>query len=279
MHLEIIKNEPVLLLHEESRRVLVVGDLHIGYERVLFKQDYYSTNLAARITSQFEQLVADLNPTEIIILGDLKHSLRDFSKQEFQQIAQLLLNLQQNATVTIIRGNHDADLELVVPDDTQIISSRGFRLRFKSKHVYLLHGHAIPSADILSCDSLIMGHIHPAITISALKEKSSVHRVWVKTGWKPTIIEALRNWLGEEALGSEDNVVKKVMQMKVLIIPAYLDLLQGHILNADSPKLQQGTPLFRHLSKENAEIIMLDLTPLGLLSKLKKKRKKRKETF
>lgn len=279
MHLEIIKNEPALLLHEGSRRVLVVGDLHIGYERVLFKQNYYSTNLATRITTQFEQLVTELDPTEIIILGDLKHSIRDFSKQEFQQIAQLLLNLQQNAAVTIIRGNHDADLELVVPDATQIISSRGFRLRFKSKHVYLLHGHAIPSADILSCDSLIMGHIHPAITISTLKEKSSIHRVWVRTGWKPTIIEALRNWLGEDTFGSEDNVIKKVLQMKVLIIPAYLDLLQGHILNADSSKLQQGTPLFRHLSQENAEIIMLDHTPLGLLSQLKKKGKRRKETF
>ena len=61
MHLEIIKNEPALLLHEGSRRVLVVGDLHIGYERVLFKQDYYSTNLATRITTQFEQLVAELD--------------------------------------------------------------------------------------------------------------------------------------------------------------------------------------------------------------------------
>jgi hypothetical protein len=182
--------------------------------------------------------------------------------------------------VTIIRGNHDADLELVVPDDTQIISARGFRLRFKSKHVYLLHGHAIPSTEILTCDSLIMGHIHPAITISTLKEKSSIHRVWVKTVWKPTIIEALQSWLGEEIFGSEDNVIKKVLQMKILIIPAYLDLLQGHILNAPSPKLKRGTPLFRHLSQENAEIIMLDHTPLGLLSQLKKKkRRSRKETF
>lgn len=279
MHLELIKNEPALLLHEGTRRVLIVGDLHIGYERVLLKQEYYSTNLTTRIITQFEQLVTKVNPTEIIILGDLKHSIRDFSKQEFQQIAQLLLKLQQSATVTITRGNHDADLELVIPDETRIISSKGFLLRFKSKQVYLLHGHATPSADILSCDSMIMGHIHPAITISKLKEKSSIHRVWVRTRWKPTIIESLLKWLGESAFDSEDNVVKKVLQMKVLIIPAYLDLLQGHILNADTPKLQQGTPLFRHLSQEDAEIIMLDHTPLGLLGQLMEKRPRQKETF
>lgn len=56
MYLEMIQNEPALLLQEGSRRVLVVGDLHIGYERTLFKQDYYSTNLATRLIKQFEQL-------------------------------------------------------------------------------------------------------------------------------------------------------------------------------------------------------------------------------
>ncbi len=56
MHLEIIQNEPALLLQEGSRRVLVVSDLHIGYERTLFKQDYYSTNLATRLIKQLEQL-------------------------------------------------------------------------------------------------------------------------------------------------------------------------------------------------------------------------------
>lgn len=83
MRLEIIQNEPALLLQEGSRRVLVVGDLHIGYERTLFKQDYYSTNLATRFIKQFEPLVTKVEPSEIIILGDLKHSIREFSRQEF----------------------------------------------------------------------------------------------------------------------------------------------------------------------------------------------------
>jgi putative SbcD/Mre11-related phosphoesterase len=279
MHLELIQNEPALLLHEGERRVLVVGDLHIGYERTLFKQEFYSVNLASRIIKQFEHLVEKSAPTEIIILGDLKHSIRDFSPLEFQQVAQLLLKLQQQATVTIVRGNHDADLELVVPDDTHICSSAGLRLSFKSRQIYLLHGHAYPSPDILSCDSLLMGHVHPAISISTLKEKSSIHRVWVKTKWKPTVMEVIKGWVGQAPFQNGTELLKRFLQMKILIIPAYLDLLRGHVLNVDSSNAHLDSPLFRHLALDDAEIIMLDLTPLGTLEQLKTKRTHEKETF
>lgn len=271
MHLEIIQNEPALLLHEGPRRVLVISDLHIGYEKTLFKQEYYSTNVVHQIIKHLEQLVAKIKPTEIIILGDLKHSLCEFSRQEFQQVAQLLFNLQKQASVIIVRGNHDADIELVVPDDTRIVSSAGFFLQFKSKRIYLLHGHAQPTADMLTCDSLLMGHIHPAISISKLKEKSAVHRVWVKTKWKPTIVEAIKGWVGEEPFQNEKQVTQRLLQMKILIIPAYLSLLRGHILNVDSSSSYLGTPLFRHLSLDDAEIVMLDHTPLGTLGHLKGK--------
>jgi putative SbcD/Mre11-related phosphoesterase len=268
MYLELIENEAAVLLREESRRVLVVADLHIGYERTLFKQEFYSTNLALQIIKQFEQLVAMQKPTEIIILGDLKHSIQEFSKQEFQQVAQLLSNLQQQAAVTIVRGNHDADLELVVPDETKIISAEGFFLRFKSKKVYFLHGHAYPSADILSCDSLLMGHIHPAVSISKLKKGVSIHPVWVKTKWNPTVIEALKSGLGEANFQNEALIRQGLLRMNVLVIPAYHSLLRGHILNRDPLNTHFGTPLFRHLSREEAEIIMLDHTPLGTLDQL-----------
>lgn len=278
MHLKLIQNSPALLLEEETRRVLIVGDLHIGYERTLFKQEYYSSNLGTRIIKEFEQLVSEIEPNEIIILGDLKHSIRDFSKQEFQQIAQLLASLQQQAAVTIIRGNHDADLDLVVPDNTKIISSAGFPLIFKSRRIFLLHGHARPSAEILSCDSLIMGHIHPAISISQMKNQFATHRVWLKTKWKPTIIDAMKKWMGENAFQNPE-LELQFLQMNILVIPAYLSLLRGHVLNEDSSAAHLGAPLFRHLLLDDAEIVMLDHTPLGTLKELKQKRAKRKERF
>jgi metallophosphoesterase superfamily enzyme len=56
--------------------------------------------------------------------------------------------------------------------------------------------------------------------------------------------------------------------MKILILPAFLDLLQGHLLNRRTADEHLGTPIFRHLSMDNAEIFLLDQTPLGKLSQL-----------
>jgi putative SbcD/Mre11-related phosphoesterase len=269
MHLELIKNEPGLLLREGSRCILVVADLHIGYERTLFKQDQYSSNLTSRIIQHFEKLVSSVKPSEVIILGDLKHSIREFSRQEFHEVAQLLHRIQKQASLTIIRGNHDADLELVVPDDTQIIPSSGLRIPFRSQHVYLLHGHAHPTSEILTCDSLLMGHIHPTLARPTLQGRMSTHRVWVRTQWKPTILDAIESWIGKEAITNEQERIQQLLEMKILILPAFLDLLQGHILNVTKPMEPSGTPIFRYLSMRKAEIFMLDQTPLGKLAQLR----------
>jgi putative SbcD/Mre11-related phosphoesterase len=268
MHLELIKNEPAVLLREKTRRVLVIADLHIGYERTLVNQEIYSSNITKRLLDHLDALVSQVNPTEIIILGDLKHTIRSFSTQEFRSVAVLLDRLQQKATLTIVRGNHDADLELVVPDDSTIIPSSGLKLIFGKQHIYLLHGHAQPHQDILSCQNLIMGHIHPTIAISALKERRSKHRVWAKVGWQSTIIEAFSQWFGYDILEKHKDLIPNILAMKILIIPAFLDLLHGHVLNRSSSRELQGNPIFRHLDLNNAEIVMLDHTYLGRLQQL-----------
>ena len=268
MHLELLRNEPAVLLQNDSRRVLVIADLHIGYEKTLVKQENFQSRLTERLLNQLDTLVSRVKPTEIIILGDLKHTIRSFSLQEFRNVAALLKRLQTTATLTVVRGNHDADLELVVPDGVTIISSSGFKLSFEEKHIFFLHGHAQPNQEILSCSNLILGHIHPTIAIPALKERKSIHRVWVRTGWRPTILEALSQWFGHEFIEDHQDLVPNILKMKILVIPAFLDLLHGHVLNRFTSRQFQGNPIYRYLDLDKAEILMLDHTYLGRLQQL-----------
>ncbi|MDO8055763.1 MAG: metallophosphoesterase [Candidatus Hermodarchaeota archaeon] len=268
MLIELIRNEPAVLLQNNSRRVLVIADLHIGYERTLVKQEKSQSRLTERLLHQLDTLVSRIKPTEIIILGDLKHTIRSFSTQEFRNIASLLERLQKTATLTVVRGNHDADLELVVPDGATIIPSSGFKLSFDEERIFLLHGHAQPNQEILSCSHLIIGHFHPTIAIPALKERKSIHRVWVRTGWQPTILEALSQWFGHEFIEEHQNLVAKILKMKILVIPAFLDLLHGHVLNRFTSREFQGNPIYRYLDFDMAEIVMLDHTYLGRLQQL-----------
>ena len=268
MHLELIPNQPAVLLRNNSRRVLVIADLHIGYERTLVKQEKYQSRLTERLLHQLDNLVCYTEPTEVVILGDLKHTIRSFSTQEFRNVALLLERIQETATLTVVRGNHDADLELVVPDDATIIPSSGFKLSFDDQHIFLLHGHAQPNQEILSCDNLIIGHIHPTIAISALKKRRSIHRVWVKTGWQQTILETLSQWFGSESIEKNQDLIPSFLDMKILIVPAFLDLLHGHVLNRFSSRKFQGNPIYRFLDLDKAEIVMLDHTYLGRLQQL-----------
>lgn len=268
MHLELIKNEPALILSDEMQRILVVADLHIGYERTLFKNEQTSLNVTERIIQNFEKLVGDVQPTQLIILGDLKHTLCKFSRSEFQKISQLLYRLQKQTSITIIRGNHDADLELVVPDRVELIPSSGFRISLGNQEIYLLHGHAIPSVEIINCDSVIMGHIHPTLEITSLQTRKTIHRVWVKTKWKLSAIDAMKKWFGKEIVKEEQEIAKRLLNMKILIMPAFLDLLRGHVLNQKTVNESFGTPLFQHLEFEDSEIIMLDHSYLGKLGQL-----------
>lgn len=268
MRLELLKNEPALLIHEGTRRILIVADLHLGYERILFKKESLAPSLSQGISQHLNLLVSQVEPTEVIILGDLKHSIQDFSLMELREVVNLLQQIHKATPVTIIRGNHDANLDLVLPDGITLMPASGMALKFRSYKIYLLHGHAQPSEEMLNSHILIMAHIHPTIAIPSLKERVSTHHIWVRTSWNPSIFKTITRWFGKEKLAT---ALKKqhIQEMKIIIMPAFLNILQGHVLNRDKLNARLGTPLFKHLNLNDAEIIMLDHTFLGKLHQLR----------
>jgi metallophosphoesterase superfamily enzyme len=268
MDLELIANEPALLLSEGARRVLVVADLHLGYERVLLKKETLSPSLSQIVIDHLHDLVNRVQPTEVVILGDLKHSVRGLSRSELRQVSLLLEKLKQQASVTVVRGNHDADVDLLLPDGVILAPSSGTALKFENQQVYLLHGHALPGIELLHSDALLMAHVHPTIAIPSLKDHELMYQVWVRAHWKPTITEAMATWFGKPETSEQVNLRNRLLGMEVLIMPAFLDLLPGLVLNRGRSEERTGNPLWPHLAIEEAEIIMLDHTPLGTLRQL-----------
>jgi len=57
----------------------------------------------------------------------------------------------------LIPGNHDANIQRLVPDDISMISSIGK----VEENTLLIHGHTVPSEKFSYVDKIIMGHIHP----------------------------------------------------------------------------------------------------------------------
>ncbi|MFX1563701.1 MAG: metallophosphoesterase [Promethearchaeota archaeon] len=272
MNLQLLNNEPALLLIEPPRRILVVADLHLGYERIFFKDQNHVPNLSKTLVQHLNFLVSEVQPTEIIILGDIKHSVKGFSRLELHEVSKLLQTLQDNASITIIRGNHDANIEMLLPEGASIAPTSGLLLRFDDHRVFLLHGHAKPGKGLLKCNTLILAHIHPVVAIPRLRGRYTTHRVWVRTRLKPTIIEVLDK--GSRIYSSRKEVEDshQIRNIQVLIMPAFHSLLQGHILNRETKERRHIAPIFRHLALEDAELFMIDHSPIGKLFQLQFKK-------
>ena len=161
----------------EADRVLVINDLHIGYEEALHRKGV----LVPR--SQLEQIINKLKlilqktkPRKIIINGDLKHEFGKVLRQEWREVLELLDFLLQNVPeVIIIKGNHDPIIKPIA-DKKGIMVLTEYRIGDS----LIVHGDEIVETD---AKRIIIGHEHPAITIRE-GSKWEKYKCFLKGTWK-----------------------------------------------------------------------------------------------
>jgi len=156
-----------LLLDSEKEKILVVGDLHLGFEEMLNKSGVFVSR------QMFDEMISDLNNVfgevgrvdKVILLGDVKHDFGGILKQEWSDVTKLLDYLKDfSDEIIVVKGNHDNILE-------PILKKRGIKLRnyYIFKEFCFLHGDR-DFSEIWGkkIKYLIIGHGHPAVK---LKEK------------------------------------------------------------------------------------------------------------
>ncbi len=79
----------------------------------------------------------------------------------------------KSVEITLIPGNHDANITRLIPDNVTLISSKGMII----DDVLLTHGHTMPSKNYSNVNNIIMGHIHPVY----FDENSLLNgeRIWI----------------------------------------------------------------------------------------------------
>ena len=112
----------------ELKKFLVISDLHIGSETNLIKK---GVNInSSQITEDILKEIKDLRNTYffngIIILGDLKSTITHISKNEWDTIPLFLKQLSNDMEeVFLIPGNHDANINLLVPESVIVCNTSG----------------------------------------------------------------------------------------------------------------------------------------------------------
>ena len=83
-------------------KILILADLHIGYEETLNKQGILVPRQQfSVIKEELDELLKKLKPRIVIINGDLKHEFGEISRQEWQDTSKILDLLSLNSRVIL----------------------------------------------------------------------------------------------------------------------------------------------------------------------------------
>lgn len=156
-----------LLIKEGKEKLLVVGDLHLGYEETLNQSGIFVSR------KMFEEMIGDLERIfektgevdKIVLLGDVKHNFGGILRQEWNDVLRLFDFLKKKCKEIIItKGNHDMILEPIVRKEKKVKLVEYYIW----KEYGFLHGNKkfdeIVENKEIKC--IIIGHMHPAIEIS-----------------------------------------------------------------------------------------------------------------
>jgi hypothetical protein len=172
--IRIIPSKPVMIL-EGQKKNLIVTDIHIGFESSLASNDIFiGKNSSINETiEELSSIIDSEKPDSVILLGDIKSSIKTISKSEWGEVPLFFEKIKQKCDVVLIPGNHDANIQRLVPENISMISSAGMVL----ENILLTHGHTMPSENFSHVDKIIMGHIHPVF----FQEDSILNgqRVWI----------------------------------------------------------------------------------------------------
>src|SRR5437867_5936608 len=175
MSLRFLVNEPAVLIKEKG--ILIISDLHLGFEIELYKSGIIIPSQFQKFREEIEKIKKETKAKTIVILGDLKHKVPGISFREIREIPKFLEFLKENFRVLLIKGNHDAEIETILPKGVKLYSSRGFKIG----RYGFFHGSSWPKQNLMNCDFLFMGHQHPAIEFRDNIGYRNFERVWIKS--------------------------------------------------------------------------------------------------
>ena len=184
------------------------------------------------------EIISIEKPDSIVLLGDIKSSIKNISKTEWEEVPEFFKRIKEKCNITVIPGNHDANIQKLIHENVSLINSTGM----VEGNVLLTHGHTMPSENYSHVDKIIMGHLHPVF----FQEDSIINgqRVWVSI-----------------RINKEDIFPSKSGQLEIIIVPSF----NKYFYATHRRKFKKSiSPIIERINKiESAKILTLDGTIIG----------------
>jgi len=151
-----------VLLSDEN--VIVVADLHLGCEAAL---EYEGLSIprvqTKKIMEYMESVIREIGPNSVVVAGDLKHNFSRNLMQEWRDVRTFVSELANRTPVRVVKGNHDNFLNLILRE----CGAPPMKSELRIGNITVVHGHKSATER----GSIVMGHIHPSLT---LRDSASV---------------------------------------------------------------------------------------------------------
>ena len=234
----LVNNYPALIIEGQEKH-LVITDLHLGIEDNLSQNNIF---LGKNITvnesiKEVKKILDKTKPDSLILLGDIKSGIKSITKTEWNDVPVFLEKIKKQISMTIIPGNHDANIEKLVPEGISLSTSKGIII----EDTLLTHGHTMPSENFASVNKIIMGHVHPVF----FQEKSIINgeRVWVTM-----------------KCNKQKIFPSKTGELEIIIIPTF----NKHFYTANKKLYKKSiSPILDKIEVLEAKILTLDGTIIG----------------
>lgn len=222
---------------------LVIGDLHIGVESHLRSKGFHLVSH----TSDMHDAILDAAEDDVdrlIVIGDVKDSVPGSTKQEYAEIPDFFERLfERFGIIDVVRGNHDTSIKEFLPGRVKIRPATGLRIG----DVGFVHGHTWPSEDVMSCDTLVMAHNHPAVMF-----RDGVGRQMTEPCW-------FRGRFLDDATDERYHTLPS----RFIVVPAFNRMLGGSPVNVLDENLLGPILNSGLLDLDNARLYLLDGIDLG----------------
>ncbi len=198
-----------LSLYLKKEKILIISDIHLGYEESLIHQGYLIPRHQYKDTLERLNIILEKTKPKIVIInGDLKHQFGSILNQEYKDSINFLEFLKKNYKVILIKGNHDKILN-VIAEKVNLKT----QLFYNTNNTYIFHGDFIPK-DLFFTNSktIIIGHDHPSITLEK-NRRFEKYKCFLKGKYKDKSLIVIPSF---NTLAIGTNILKEKLQTPLI---------------------------------------------------------------
>ena len=270
---------PAALVKEKNKKTLVIADPHLGWELALQEKGIHVPSQTPKLLKKLVDLLVEQEPDALLILGDVKYTVVASEPGEWHDVPDFFTELKKYvAKIGVVRGNHDANLEPMLPEDIAVYPAGGVVIG----DVGLFHGHKWPHPVLAGCKTLVMGHLHPVVVFRDPAGFKITRQAWMRADCNREILaRTLLQKQGAKIEGSVDKTLLeqcgvKLEASELFIMPSFNDFLGGRPVNETRSQRELGAeeligPVLRSKAVDigDSELYLLDGTYVGTLKQLR----------